>query len=153
MDGYYYLHENNELIFKHKAYPVEDLRGSDFVKAIWFVDIRSRSSAWRILVEALAIGANKERVKALAERWGCDDKDAQMYASVCGASLSMDGDQFCATPMRFENLQESPAGFGDTALEALAELCKALGFNPNKLNWHHNFHELLAKHNGAKVNP
>lgn len=38
--------------------------------------------------------------------------------------LERDGDQWCATSSDFVNLQESPAGFGDTADAAIAELVK-----------------------------
>ena len=36
----------------------------------------------------------------------------------------MDGNAFCATHLDFVNLQESPAGFGDTREEAIANLQK-----------------------------
>lgn len=36
----------------------------------------------------------------------------------------MDGNQFCAVMPEFINLQESPAGFGDTAEQARAALSK-----------------------------
>lgn len=36
--------------------------------------------------------------------------------------IKMDGNQWCATWPDFINLQESPAGFGDTPAEAIAEL-------------------------------
>ena len=39
---------------------------------------------------------------------------------------SHDGDQICATLPDFINLQESPAGFGNTEMEALTDLIKAL---------------------------
>ena len=40
--------------------------------------------------------------------------------------IFMDGDSICATKKDFINLQESPAGFGDTKAEAIAELEKQL---------------------------
>lgn len=39
--------------------------------------------------------------------------------------LKMDGNQWCATGPGFTNLQESPAGFGDTPEKAIADLQKA----------------------------
>jgi hypothetical protein len=36
--------------------------------------------------------------------------------------IFMDGDSICATKKDFINLQESPAGFGDTKAEAISEL-------------------------------
>jgi len=41
-------------------------------------------------------------------------------------SYEMDGDAHCANLDDFENLQESPAGFGDTEEEALADLVLAI---------------------------
>jgi len=75
MDGYYYLHTNGELIFK-KFRPEDD---SPFVKKIWSIDITRRETAWLLLIEALAMGARKDRIKELADKWGCDDKDAQTF--------------------------------------------------------------------------
>lgn len=37
-------------------------------------------------------------------------------------NLFMDGDKWCATRKDFTNLQESPAGFGDTQEEAINNL-------------------------------
>lgn len=143
--GYYYLHTNNELIYK-PDYPdvCADLRESDFVKAFWPFDSEFRSDAWTILVEAGAMGAKKERIKELADKWGCDDKDAVNYVDFLGVNLQQDGDKWCCTRMDFENLQESNAGFGDTILEALIELCIDLDFKPTKLNWHADF-KMLCK--------
>jgi hypothetical protein len=45
--------------------------------------------------------------------------------------ISMDGNQFCATTDAFDNLQESPAGFGDTEADAVADLFRqATGGQP-----------------------
>jgi hypothetical protein len=41
-------------------------------------------------------------------------------------NLFMDGDRWCATLADFIDLQSSPAGFGATRLEALANLLKCL---------------------------
>lgn len=38
--------------------------------------------------------------------------------------VRLDGNQWCATNPDFINLQESPAGFGDTPMEAIAALAK-----------------------------
>lgn len=37
-----------------------------------------------------------------------------------------DGNMWCAIPTNFINLQESPAGFGDTMIEAIEKLCEAM---------------------------
>lgn len=132
--GWYYLHANGDLIYKHNdGGTAADIRESSFVVMLWPLNPEDRAGAWHIVVEALACGAKPERVKELADKWNCDDTDAQIYAKHIGAKLEMDGNQWCATGKNFVNLQESPAGFGDTALEALADLCKNLGFKPAKM--------------------
>ena len=141
--GFYYLHTNGNLIFKHNLPgTVADLRESDFAVMLWPLDTEDRESAWQILVEGLACGADLARVQELAVKWHCDNDDAQVYADRVGVLLSIDGDQWCATHMGFVNLQQSSAGFGNTALEAMAELCKELGYKPQKM-WGASFVDLL----------
>lgn len=142
-DGWYYLHANGELIHKGPHTDVSDFRESTFVRAFWPIDVRDREGAWTILVEARAGGANGARIAELAEKWHCDDADAVHYAQRVNCTLSRDGDSWMAAPVNFENLQESPAGFGDTCLEAMAELCKALGYRPATM-WGPTFKGLLA---------
>ncbi len=143
--GYYYLHINGELVYKtNHAYLVSDLRDSDFVKVLWPIDPTDRESAWTILVEALAAGANAARIQELAAKWQCDDSDALVYAGRAGAMVTRDGNAWCATRRDFVNLQESPAGFGSTALEAMAALCKELGYRPAKM-WGVTFKSVLAR--------
>ncbi|MFA7667325.1 MAG: hypothetical protein WCY32_14545 [Burkholderiaceae bacterium] len=146
--GWYYLHENGELIYKPHPDAVMDIRDSDLARALWPVDPSDRLGAWTILVEALAAGANLPRIKELAAKWGCDDEDAQKYASRIGCQLSMDGDQWYATRTDFISLQESPAGFGVTALEAMADLCRSLGYRPAKM-WGTSFADLLTAREGS----
>lgn len=141
--GFYYLHTNGDLIFKHNLPgTAADIRESDFAVMLWPADTENRECVWRILVEALACGADLDRVRELAAKWHCDNDDAQVYADRVGVLLCMDGDQWCATRKDFESLQLSPAGFGDTALEAMAVLCKELGYKPQK-TWGATFANLL----------
>ena len=144
--GYYYLHsESGDLIYKRDlGGTVADLRESDFVEMFWPVDDEDRQTAWDLLVEAMAIGVSETRVDELVRKWKCDDADAAIYAEHVGAKLFKDGDMWCATGGNFINLQESPAGFGETCLKALAELCKALEYKPRKL-WGERFTDLLVK--------
>lgn len=141
-EGHYYLHTNGELIHKLHA-DVGDFRESDFVRAFWPVDTSDREGAWSLLVEALAAGAKTERVLELAKKWGCTSSDANIYAQRVGARLMMEGRAFMAVRADFVNLQESPAGFGTSALEALAELAKTLGYQPTKM-WGATFKQLLT---------
>lgn len=143
--GWYYLHENGDLIYKRDFEgTAADLRESTFVRAFWPVDPEDRAGAWRILVEALAAGARPTRVQELALKWGCDDGDAKVYADRAGVRLGMDGAAWCATRSDFIDLQQSPAGFGDSALEALASLCKELGYQPAKA-WGATFEDLVSR--------
>ena len=142
--GWYYLHVNGSLIYKRELDgTAADIRESDFARHLWPFDAGSREGAWNICVEGLAFGADKARVADLAAQWKCDDEDAAIYAEWVGCDIKMDGNQWCATGPGFTNLQESPAGFGDTALEAMAELAKAIGLAPAKM-WGHTFQSKLA---------
>lgn len=125
MRGWYYLHQNSDLIFR-KFRPEED---SSFVQRVWPLNTEDRATAWIILIEALALGARRERVDELATLWGCDDRDAQLLVEHARYPdgtpvfrLYKDGDAWCATFHDFIDLQSSQAGFGDTCLEALADL-------------------------------
>lgn len=145
IEGWYYLHTNGELIYKpdHDG-TAADIRDSDFARALWPMDRSDRLGAWTILVEGLAAGANLKRVAELAAKWSCDDGDAATYADRVGALVYMNDNKWCATRKDFENLQESPSGWGDTALEALAALAKELGYQPSKM-WGISFTDLLKE--------
>lgn len=151
-DGWYYLHTNGDLIYKSDSDgQAADIKDSPFALMLWPIDLSDRENAWRILVEASSLGASKERISELAEKWGCNNEDAKIYADYVGVILSMDGDKFCATRKDFINLIESPHGFGDSYLEAMAELCTELGFKASKM-WGLTFKDLLAKYEVAVLN-
>jgi hypothetical protein len=135
MDGWYYLHVNGDLIFKRETDGSvgADIRESDLARGLWPVYCKDRENAWSILVESLASGASKQRVSDLAEKWKCDDNDAATYADRVGCLLSKDGNAWCASRKDFVNIQESPVGFGETCLDAMAALCRDLGYKPSKM--------------------
>ena len=142
--GWYYLHENNSLIYKKElGDTAADIRESDLAVSMWPCDPSDREMAWSCLVEALSLGATKKRIDELAELWKCSDSDAANYAERLRLNLFMDGNACCATKSDFTNLQESPAGFGDTFLEAMAELCKELGYKGGKM-WNATFKDLCT---------
>lgn len=58
------------------------------------------------------------------EKWKLTDEDAQEFIKQAPLNVFKDGDKWCATFKDFVNLQESQAGFGDTALEAFADLAR-----------------------------
>lgn len=143
MYHFYYLHTNGSLIHKNDTDGIEtDFRESDFIRHFWPMDVTDRETAWNILVEALSLGADPIRIKELAEKWYCDNEDALVYAKRIGCKIFEDGSQWCATKLDFINIQESKHGFGPTALEAMAKLCKELGFRSSKM-WGHTFRSLL----------
>ena len=145
--GFYYLHTNGRLIFRHDLPGIAaDMRESDFAVMLWSFDTEDRGNAWTILVEALACGADLAQIQELASWWHCNDADAQVYADRVRVLLSKNSDQWCATRKDFVDLQESPAGFGNTALEAMAELCKGLGYNKTVKIWRTSFAELLKQY-------
>ena len=76
MNGYYYLHTNGDLIFK--TYYPDD---SDFVKKVWSFDTSERTDAWTIILEALALVGNKNRVSELILKWDCNLSDLVEYIS------------------------------------------------------------------------
>src|SRR3990172_4040482 len=139
--GYFYLHENGSLIYKNSPDAIVDIRDSDFCKSAWSWD-GTPANAWQICVEALAIGVNKERVFELASKWNVNDNDANNYASYLGIVLGIDGDKKMVHRTDFENVQESACGFGDTYLQAMADLCKNLGFVGGKM-WNSTFKDLV----------
>lgn len=150
IQGYYYLHKNGELIYKVGTDCVADIRESDLARGLWPVDPTNREDAWSVLVEGLASGANKDRVKELAEKWHCDDKDAIIYAGFIDCVLGQEGNQKTATRKDFQNLQLSPCGFGGTYLEAMSDLCKQLGYKPAKM-WGNSFASLLKSSDNPQM--
>ena len=63
LEGWYYMHKNGDLIYKRDmGGTAADIRESDFAKMLWPFDPTDRAGAWRILVESMACGVNKDRV-------------------------------------------------------------------------------------------
>lgn len=141
--GWYYLHENKDLIYKNGPDAIVDIRDSDLCHSAWQWD-GQRQTAWRILVEALSLDASKERVRELAEKWGCTNEDAEHYAKFLGIQIGMDGEGFYARRSDFVNIQESPVGFGNSYLEAMAALATELGFSGGKI-WPKDFAYLVTE--------
>ena len=145
IDGFYYLHTSGDLIFKRNLPgTAADIRESTFAVMLWPVNLKDRASAWQILVEALACGANLDRIQELATKWYCDNDDAEIYADRMGVHLALDGNRWYAARRDKGSmvLWKSPVGYGDTALEAMAALCKELGYKPQKM-WGGTFADLL----------
>jgi hypothetical protein len=65
-----------------------------------------------------------------------------MFASVIGVDLEIDGNQWCAHRTDFVNLQESPAGFGESKLLAMADLARNRGIRGGHM-WRSSFSDLV----------
>lgn len=80
---YYYLHENGDLIGKPPNVIEADgpwvYFDSPFVRKWWHLDLRERGQAWDFLCDAIALGANVERVRDLAQKWRCSVDDLHHY--------------------------------------------------------------------------
>ena len=126
MIHYYYLHrETKDLISKPEAAVVADPAyfDSDFVQKVWKIDTTERVDGWILCVEALALGAKKERVFELKEKWGLTDEDAPELAKRAKLTLEKDGDQWCVKE-GIKGAESTQVGFGATALEALADYAR-----------------------------
>lgn len=144
IEGYFYLHENNDLIYKNDPDSIVDIRESDLCVSAWAWD-GQRQTAWSILVEANALGARKERIKELAERWGCDNKDAMMYASYLGIDLTKhETDVFIA------KLSIAKFGAGLSYLDAMSALAMKLGYKGGKM-WNATFETLIKEYKSSIV--
>ncbi len=142
--GWYYLHENKELIYKNDPAAVVDIRESDLCRAAWPIDVEDRAGAWNLLVGANALGANPERIKELAAKWNCTNEDAVNYAEYLDVTLGIDGELLTCHRRDLVNLQENECGFGDTYLNAMSDLCKKLGYTGGKMGWHSSFKQLCS---------
>ena len=82
MKWYYYLHENGNLLGKNPVVVDDEVLGdasyfdSPFVKNVWLIHTEDRESLWRMLLEALAMGAKVGRVAEIAMQNGCNFRDS-----------------------------------------------------------------------------
>jgi hypothetical protein len=117
--GWYYLHENGDLIFKYEKPEVE---AGGFVKHVWDVDPEDRGGAYTILLEAIALGAKLERVEELAKKWGMTDDDCLIGAAYFGMLLMKDGKRWA---VRYADSQDRfGIANGETAFSAMCELAR-----------------------------
>ena len=132
--GYYFLSHNNvqPLWIPYKDGVEESLRvrGRGTAYAFWPIDPANRLSAWTFLVESLAMGASNTFITDLAREWGCDNVDAQQYATLIGCELESPDllqDRWRAYPLS-EKKHPEPRCYsqGDSGLKALAKLASRL---------------------------
>lgn len=113
--GFYYLHENGDLIYK-RTQPELD---SPFVKRIWPVYPEDRACAWIICIEALALGASKERVNELVNKWGLTNEDAFLFAQHLKFELLQVPEGW-----RVRYSEDTREAVAETPLEAFAAFAK-----------------------------
>lgn len=143
IEGYYYLHQNGQLIHKRALEGVEaDFRESDFVQHFWPFDRKDREAAVTLVIEAQALGAESGRARQLMDTWLITEDDCQEWANRNGAMIRQDGNDWCAHRTDFVDLQASPVRFGTTKFDALVALAKDLGFKAGK-TWGASFADLL----------
>jgi hypothetical protein len=121
---YYYLHENGDLIHKAKTVVEADPSyfDSPFVVRVWGISTEFRAHAWFLCVEALALGANKERVMELKKLWGLTDEDGMTFAeNMKPLVLTRSENQWHVYDGEHRSLK---FGKGDSVLEAFAEFAK-----------------------------
>ena len=118
IDGYYYLTKEGDLI------PTKDkpeLSSNGPVKCFWPVVTDNRLSAWLIVSEGLALGAKRERIEALREKWSLSDEDAKVFAEKQSVTIREEGGQFIAVDKIDEN---RPRGTGASPFDAIANYIK-----------------------------
>lgn len=54
----------------------DDYFDSPFVKKVWLIDTSNRETAWTVVLEALALGADIKRIKELCNKWKLNFKDS-----------------------------------------------------------------------------
>ena len=80
----YYLHVNGDIVSKNPEEAVEDdvkYFESSFVKKVWKVNLENREDAWVLIIEALALGAQVERVRELSKKWKLTSDDLLIFFS------------------------------------------------------------------------
>jgi hypothetical protein len=137
ISGWFYLRKDGTLVHTPD---VQGIRGAILsmlvmpeILTFWPHDKRDRGTAWRILVEATAGGADRDQIQAMATRAGCDDNDGLTYAKRIGCKISKEGMYWKATRQDWVSREQSPTGYGATVLDAMADLCKSLGYQPSKI--------------------
>jgi len=81
MKWYYYLHTNGDLIGKNPVVVDSDDEyfSSPFVKKVWLIETDDRADAWTLVLEALMLGADLNKIKELVKKWGLTYEDSKQY--------------------------------------------------------------------------
>lgn len=136
LTGHFFLNTDGDVFYKSiiSSEALKPYYDNPYIRAIWAFDPADPRKSANILVEALAAGADRNRVFELAKRWGRTDETMRQYAEGLDLIVEMDENAWCVKRKDFECLATDPAGFGHTVLEALAELAVQLGYEARKEN-------------------
>jgi hypothetical protein len=126
---YYYLHTNGDLIHKPASVLVgdPDYFDSPFVQKVWVIDMEDRITAYSMLLNAQALGANLERVNELKEKWFIDDVDLEIFIEKSDLIVEPSTNPdlpWVAHTITFVDKESSLYGEGKTKWDALVALSK-----------------------------
>lgn len=160
IQGWFYLHPSYDLIYiaDRPGVPAA-LQECSFAVGFWAFDGSDKDGATEMLIEALAAGANRDRIMELAQQWGHHDPiEMYIYAKSIGVELfflPFDGSvnvpgyggQYGArvlNAMHAKSKNARSVGVGSSPLDALAHLANKLGYAASKKKLH-TFIELLLE--------
>lgn len=119
---WYYLEKDGGLHWSHT--PLNPC--SPNIRGQWHVDLTNRFSAWHMVIEALALGADLQRINQLQGRWHLTDADAHHYLD----TLARAGSNVNLTTGTIARAKQGEhVGYGPTALHALANLLREQRFD------------------------
>lgn len=133
LDGYYYLHVNEDLIYKRylDEGQVTDFESSSFVRAYWLLDTHDRGCAWIIAIEAAALGARFDKVEHLREHWKLTNEDGRKFCEVSGIELRVEHPVATVSPVSISQKMyrvgfpdKKQYAYGSDVFSALVELAK-----------------------------
>lgn len=120
--GWYYFHENKDLIFKREK---PEMESGGFVKRVWPFDPEDRAGAYCILIEAAVMDAQPHRLGELLEKWQVTDDDCLIAAGYYCMLLVQNGprDSWEKWAVRWAD-KDTPVGYGPTAFRAMVDLVR-----------------------------
>jgi hypothetical protein len=120
--GYFYLHENKDIIFKREK-PEMEIGG--FVKRVWPFDPEDRAGAYCILIEAAVMDVKPERLETLLEKWQITDDDCLIAAGYYSMLLFQNAPRglWNKWAVRWAE-HDTPIGYGPTAFLSMVDLVR-----------------------------
>lgn len=116
---FYYLDPNGRLVFKSKDYDRNFLDEAVHVIAYWILDLNDRAAAYRMLLQALTLGADKEEIYEHAAEFNMNNQDVERYLVRYKMMSERAGNVWQVKMID----QLHPIGTGNTKFQALADWC------------------------------